>query len=60
MALKLISIGLSGIPKGAFQSGWKTPSWRIRLKHDKTPQDFAATDATYSDWGNLAGKSLDA
>ena len=31
---------------------------RIRLKHYKTPQDFAAADTTYPDRGNLSGQSL--
>ena len=58
VALKLVSIGLGGIPKGAFQVRTKTPSESIRLKHYKTPQDFAATDTTNSDGGDLASQSL--
>src|SRR6202035_5176810 len=60
VALKLTGIGVSGIPKGAFQVRIENAFlWRIRLKHNETPQDFAATDTTYPDWGDLAGKSLD-
>ena len=60
MALKLIGVGLSGVPKGAFQFRIENAlPRRIRLKHYKTPQDFAATDTAKPDWGDLACQSLD-
>ena len=60
MALKLTGVGRSGIPKGAFQVRIENALLRrIRLKHHKTPQDFAATDTTYPDWGDLSCQSLD-
>ena len=60
MALKLTGVGRGGIPKGAFQLRIeKALLRRIRFKHYKTPQDFAATDTTYPDWGDLSCQSLD-
>ena len=60
VALKLIGVGGGGAPKGAFQFRIENALLgRIRLKHDKTPQDFAAADATEPDWGDLSCQSLD-
>ena len=59
MTLKFISIGLTRVPKGTFQVRIENPfPSRIRLKHYKTPQDFAATDTAKPDRGDLAGESL--
>src|SRR6266487_560842 len=31
----------------------------MRFKHHQTPQNFAAADTTYPDWGDLSCQSLD-
>jgi hypothetical protein len=60
MALKLTAVGGGGVPKGTFQLRIeKALLRRARSKHYKTPQDFAAADTTYSDWGDLSCQSLD-
>ena len=59
MALELIGIGRGGVPEGAFQFRIENAFLRrVRLKHHKTPQDFAAADATYPDWGDLSCRTF--
>ena len=60
MALKLTGIGCGGVPKGACQlRNEEALLGRVRLEHYKTPQDFSATNTTYSDWRDLSCQSLD-
>src|SRR5206468_1939254 len=60
VALNLIGVGRGSVLKGAIQLRIEDALLRcVRPKHDKTPQDFAATDTTYPDRGDLSGKSLD-